>query len=167
MNETRPHTVPTDPGTEWVKDDLIAIDVPPDAETALAAATRSGLHGCVAPTVIQVPSSGYRMYYTHVSPRPDCPQGANDYTNATARILSATSIDGSTWNPEAGVRLSSQQGGAGDYRVVAPEVVPMFDGSGRWRMYFECCRGTQSVASRAVVIECTTPATATRHIPVS
>ncbi|SVD75948.1 uncharacterized protein METZ01_LOCUS428802, partial [marine metagenome] len=66
MNETRPHTVPTDPGTEWVKDDLIAIDVPPDAETASAAATRSGLHGCVAPTVIQVPSSGYRMYYTHV-----------------------------------------------------------------------------------------------------
>jgi len=154
MNETRPHTVPTDPGTKWVKDDLIAIDVPPDAETAPtadgrwpAAATRSGLHSCVAPTVVRVPSGGYRIYYTHVAPRPDCPQGANDYTNATARILSATSIDGSTWTPEAGVRLSPQQGGAGEYRVVAPEVIPIADGSGRWRMYFECCPGTQAVAS--------------------
>jgi hypothetical protein len=23
----------------------------------------------------------------------------------------------------------------------------MFDGSGRWRMYFECCPGTQAVTS--------------------
>ena len=114
MNETRPHTVLTDPGTEWVKDELIAIDVPPDAETAPtadgqwpAAAIRSGLHSCVAPTVVEVPSGGYRMYNTHVAPRPDCPEGANDYKNATARILSATSIDGSTWHPEAGSNQTS------------------------------------------------------------
>ncbi|MDP6019107.1 MAG: hypothetical protein QGI32_23660 [Candidatus Latescibacteria bacterium] len=101
----------------------------------------------MAPTVVEIPGNGYRMYYTHVSPRPGCPQGANDYGNATSRILSATSVDGADWNPEPGVRLSPQQGGAGEYRVVAPEVVPIPDGSGRWRMYYECCPGTQAEAS--------------------
>lgn len=154
MNETRPHVVPTDPGTKWVKDPSPAIDVPPDEETAPAPdglwppqGRRTGLHSCVAPTVVEIPGSGYRMYYTHVSPRPGCPQGANDYGNATSRILSATSVDGADWNPEPGVRLSPQQGGAGEYRVVAPEVVPIPDGSGRWRMYYECCPGTQAEAS--------------------
>jgi len=154
MNETRPHVVPTDPGTKWVKDPSPAIDVPPDEETAPAPdglwppqGRRTGLHSCVAPTVVEIPGNGYRMYYTHVSPRPGCPQGANDYGNATSRILSATSVDGADWNPEPGVRLSPQQGGAGEYRVVAPEVVPIPDGSGRWRMYYECCPGTQAEAS--------------------
>ena len=130
--------VPTDPGTEWVKDPSPAIDAPPDGETAPAAdgqwpvsATRTGLHSCVAPTVVEIPGGGYRMYYTHVAPRPGCPQGANDYGNATARILSATSVDAEKWIPESGVRMSPQQGGAGEYRVVAPEVVPIEDGSGR------------------------------------
>ena len=43
--------------------------------------------------------------------------------------------------------MSPQAGGAGEYRVVAPEVVPIPDGSGRWRIYFECCPGTQAEAS--------------------
>ena len=84
------------------------------------------------------------MYYTQILPRAGFPTGANDYDNATSRILSATSIDGVTWKPEGGVRLSPQQGGAGDFRVVSSEVVPVLGECGRLRMYFECCPGTQS-----------------------
>ena len=45
---------------------------------------------------------------------------------------------------EPGVRLTPEQGNAGEFRVVSSEVVPMTDGSGRLRMYFESCPGTQS-----------------------
>ena len=64
---------------------------------------------------------------------------------ATTRILSATSPDGSTWTPESGVRLSSAQGGAGEFRVVSSEVVPLGDDSGQLRMYYECCPGSQLI----------------------
>jgi len=154
MNQWSPHTVPSDPGTEWVKDAEIAIDAPPDAEvdpapeaTWPAEAPRDGLYGAVTPQIVRLADGAYRMYYTQILPRPGFPHGAIDYSNATTRILSATSPDGSTWQPEAGVRLSAREGGAGDFRVVAPEVVPIPDGSGRLRMYFECCPGAQAVAS--------------------
>ena len=87
------------------------------------------------------------MYYTQLTPRPGHPAGANDYDNCTARILSAVSTDGATWVPEAGVRLSPKDGGAGEFRVVSPEVVPIPGGGGRLRMYFECCPGTQGGGS--------------------
>ena len=149
-----PHTVPSDPGSAWVKDAEVAIDVPPDTQTDPAPegqwpaeAQRSGKYGAVAANIVELIDGGYRMYYTQVLPRPGFPEGAIDYSNANARILSATSSDCSTWTPEAGVRLSAQEGGAGAFRVVAPEVVPIPDGSSRLRMYFECCPGPQSVAS--------------------
>ena len=84
------------------------------------------------------------MYYTQILPRMGHPAGANHYDHATTRILSAVSTDGVNWTPEPGVRLTPEQGGAGAFRVVSSEVVPMPDGSGRLRMYFESCRGTQS-----------------------
>lgn len=151
-----PHTVPTDPGTDWVRAEAAAIDTPPDAEVDPAAdgqwsasARRTGVYGVVTPNVVDLTGGGWRMYYTQILPRVGHPAGANDYDNATTRILSATSPDGKSWSPEPGVRLSSQAGGGGDYRVVSPEVVPLADdtGDGRLRMYYECSPGPPSVAS--------------------
>lgn len=144
------HAVTCDPGTSWASES-IAIDAPPDGDIDPAPdarwpadAVRTGLCGAVSPRIVALPAGGYRMYYTQILPRIGFPKGANDYDNATSRILSATSADGVKWNPEPGVRLSPQQGGAGDFRVVSAEVVPVADGSGRLRMYYECCAGPQS-----------------------
>ena len=144
------HTPPMDPSVQWTSDS-VAIDAPPDNDLDpspdarwLAEAARTGLCGAVSPRVVALAEGGYRLYYTQILPRTGFPAGANDYDNATTRILSATSIDGATWEPESGVRLSPQQSGAGDSRVVSSEVVPAPDESGKLRMYFECCPGTQS-----------------------
>jgi len=148
------HSVATDPGMAWVKDAAVAIDVPPDSEVDPAPegtwpghVTRTGVYGAVGPRVVAFPGGGYRLYYTQISPRPGFPTGALDYDNATARILSAKSSDGTSWVPEAGVRLSAQDGGAGEFRVVSSEVVPLGDASGRLRMYYECSTGPQSKPS--------------------
>ncbi len=148
------HTVPTDPGTSWVKDAAVAIDAPPDIEVDPlpeaqweAQAVRTGVYGAVSPRVIALSDGGYRLYYTQILPRPGFPAGANDYDTATARILSAISSDGSVWTPEPGVRLSSQEGGAGEFRVVSCEVVPLNSDDGRLRMYYECHNGSQSEPS--------------------
>jgi len=53
-------------------------------------ATRTGLCGAVSPRVVALASGGYRMYYTQILPRAGFRAGANDYDNATSRILSAT-----------------------------------------------------------------------------
>ncbi|NKB69484.1 MAG: hypothetical protein GKR89_20630 [Candidatus Latescibacteria bacterium] len=150
LDHWRPHQVAADPGTHWLKDRRWAIDAPPDEAVEPlpqdqwpAAAPRSGVYGVVTPTVVPV-AGGYRMYYTQILPRPGFPAGANEYDNATTRILSAFSKDGRIWSPEAGVRLGPQEGGAGQFRVVSPEVVP---GPGGWRMYYECCQGAQSGGS--------------------
>ena len=146
------HAVPTDPGLWWVKDAAVAIDAPPDEEVDPlpdarwpARAARTGVCGAVSPRVIALPGGGYRLYYTQILPRSGCPAGAKDYGNATTRILSAGSPDGVTWTPEPGVRLSSHEGGAGEFRVVSSEVVPTAGGGQRLRMYYECCLGPQTV----------------------
>ena len=147
------HTVATDPGTAWTKDAAVAIEAPPDADVDPRPeaqwsphAPRTGVCGAVGPRVIALPSGGYRMYYSQILPRLGFPAGANDYDNSTTRILSAFSADGDVWTPEPGVRLSSQAGGAGEFRVVSSEVVPVGDGR-RLRMYYECCAGPQSVTN--------------------
>ncbi len=157
------HTVAIDPGIAWMKDMGVAIDAPPDDEldplpetqwqageltnhALQTTSVQSGVCGVVSPRVIRLPSGGYRMYYTQILPRTEFPAGANDYDNSTARILSAVSIDGVTWTPESGVRLSPQVGGAGEFRVASSEVVPT-EHAGQLRMYYECCPGPQSVAS--------------------
>ncbi|MDA0660102.1 MAG: hypothetical protein O3C60_14845 [Planctomycetota bacterium] len=147
------HTVDIDPGVIWSKDAAVAIEAPPDSDTNPCPeatwptqAQRSGLCGAVSPRAIALPGGGYRMYYSQMLPRPGFPAGANDYDNVSTRILSAYSVDGESWTPEPGVRLSPQQAGAGDFRVVSSEVVPVGDGS-RLRMYVECCRGPQSTSN--------------------
>ena len=57
-------------------------------------AARSGICGSVSPRVLRLPDRSYRMYYTQILPRMGYPTGANDYDNATSRILSAVSSDG-------------------------------------------------------------------------
>ena len=147
------HVLPSDPGLHWMKDTSVAIDAPPDHDVDPRPEAkwapldkRSGFCGAVGPRIIALPGEGYRMYYSQMLPRPGNPTGANDYDHCTTRILSAFSVDGNTWTPEPGVRLSPQQGGAGDYRVVSSEVVPVADGK-RLRMYFECCAGPQSTTN--------------------
>ena len=149
---TLTHTVAVDPGTAWIKDKTPAIDAPPDTETRPAAdarwsadAPRRGVCGAVTPNVVPVGDGTFRMYYTQILPRDGQQAGANDYDNATTRILSALSTDGATWIPEPGVRLSPKAGGADGYRVVSPEVVPIPDDSGRLRMYYECSQGPMSL----------------------
>ena len=147
------HTVDVDPGILWSKETHVAIDAPPDSDTnPRPEATwpredlRTGLCGVVSPRVLALAGGDFRMYYSQMLPRPGFPAGANDYDNASTRILSAFSSDGKTWVPEPGVRLSSQEGGAGEFRVVSSEVVPVGDGS-QLRMYFECCEGSQEVTN--------------------
>lgn len=144
------HRVDSDPGVRWSTDPAPAIEAPPDEDVAPEPearwskdAARTGICGAVSPRVLRLPDGTYRMYYSQILPRAGYPAGANDYDHSTTRILSAVSADGETWLPEPGVRLSSQEGGAGDYRVVSSEVVPAADGG--FRMYYECCRGTQSI----------------------
>ena len=153
-------TTPTDPGTRWIKDAQPAIDAPPDTASLPdptaswpASAVRTGIAGVVTPRAVALPGGGFRMYYTQILPRPGFPAGANDYDNSTTRILSAGSPDGRVWTPEPGVRLSAQQGGAGEFRVVSPDVAPTSDGSGRLRMYFECCpsAGTEPSVLKSAV----------------
>ncbi|MCH7988731.1 MAG: porin [Planctomycetes bacterium] len=147
------HIVPTDPGNVWIKDDLAAIDAPPDSDADPspdakwpANAERTGVSGVVGPRIITLPDGRYRLYYTQITPRAGFPSGANDYGNASSRILSAISSDGSTWTPEPGVRLTPQAGGAGDFRVVSSEVVPVADQSGIYgyavpQLYVELAQG--------------------------
>lgn len=144
-------TVSADPGVSWVVDAVPAIQPPPDGEVDPlpevqwpADAVRTGIYGVVSPRIVGLADGSYRLYYTQIMPRKGFPAGANDYDNASSRILSATSTDGETWIPEAGVRLSPEQGGAGEFRVVSSEVVPIDSPHGRYRMYYECCRGPQS-----------------------
>ena len=149
MNRFPTHHVEHDPGVAWRKDARPAIDAPPDTAPAPDAAAvwdpgapRTGICGAVTPNVVGLPDGAYRMYYTQILPRPGHPGGANDYSHATTRILSATSADTVTWTLEPGVRLAPQAGGAGDSRVVSPDVVALPEGG--WRMYYECCPGTQA-----------------------
>lgn len=146
------HAAERDPGTTWRKSPEPAIDAPPDDDLRPAPdarwpreAARTGPCGSVSPRVVRLADGTWRMYYTQILPREGNPTGANDYDNATTRILSARSDDGVAWNPEPGVRLSPAEGGAGDFRVVSSEVAPAADGSGRLRMYYECCPGSQGV----------------------
>jgi hypothetical protein len=154
------HMVPRDPGAPgalWSKDRDVVVNAPPDCAVAGGAlpepgkhwgddGVRTGVCGVVSPRVVRLSDGAYRLYYTQIVPRAGHPAGANDYGNASTRILSAKSNDGLVWTPEAGVRLSAQEGGAGDFRVASSEVVPRMGGAGL-RMYYECCAGTQSNAN--------------------
>jgi len=106
-----------------VKDEGVVIE-PPDA---------SGEWKALTPNVVALPVSdggGFRMYYTLSGP-------GRDYGPTPAVVLSARSADGSTWEPEAGVRLEPH-GPDASVRVVCPDVIPLSSAQGGgWRMYFE------------------------------
>ncbi len=147
-------TVRADPGRSWERPAVLAIDAPPDDDTDprpdarwAEDGLRTGVCGSVTPRVIALPDGGYRMYYTQILPRVGFPAGANDYDNASTRILSAVSSDGEIWSPEPGVRLLPRDGGAGEFRVVCGDVVPRADLSGGLRMYYECCTGSQEISN--------------------
>ncbi len=147
------HRATTDPGRAWLRDVEIVVDAPPDDDANPlpeaqwpSTARRSGVCGAVSPRMIALPTGGFRLYYTQILPRAGFPQGANDYENSTARILSAISPDGIHFVPEPGVRLSPAMAGAGDFRVASGEVVPVGNG-GRLRMYFECNPGSHAVTN--------------------
>ena len=155
MNPQKPHTVATDPGIAWIKGrggrhrrslpTTTAIPLPRPA--GRSAAVRTGLCGAVSPNVVPLPGGGYRMYYTQLTPRPGHSVRRQRLRQLHRPILSAVSADGASWTPEPGVRLSPRNGGAGEFRVVSPDVVPIPGGGGRLRMYFECCPGTQGGGS--------------------
>jgi len=148
-------TVEDDPGLDWVTAPDCALDAPPDATsdpapeaTRSPAELRTGGGAVVAPRIMRLPGGSYRMYYTQVLARPGVPEGARDFASATARILSASSIDGETWTPEPGVRLSAADGGAGEFRVIVGDAFPL-DAPGRlWRMYYECTDEPRMDATR-------------------
>ena len=147
------HQVARDPGTRWVEDPAPALAGPPDSEVVdgrlpdpagvwPSDAIRTGLAGVVAPNVVLTADGRLRMYYTQILPRSGYPAGATEYEYASARILSAVSTDGQRWLPESGVRLTPQEGGAGDSRIASAEVVPIPGTPGHLRMYFECAPQT-------------------------
>ncbi len=113
---TSVHHQPTDPGTRWVKDTDVVIDV----------RDTTGMWRIITPNVVEV-EGGYRMYYTESGP-------GMDYRASPASIRSAFSEDGDAWEREEGVRLAPHESGPG-LRVVCPDVIPLPDGG--WRMYFE------------------------------
>ena len=64
MNPENPHTVATDPGIAWTKDETVAIDAPPDNDTDPVPearwspeAVRTGLCGAVSPTSYPFPGA--------------------------------------------------------------------------------------------------------------
>jgi len=111
------HWQPTDPGTRWIKDPGVVIDVPDG----------SGEWKILTPNVVELPGGGFRMYYTRSGP-------GRDYATTQAVILSAVSADGVRWAHEEGVRLGPHEPNA-DLRVVCPDVIPLAGGG--YRMYFE------------------------------
>lgn len=122
------HFLPTDPGTRWVKDPGVVIDVP----------DLPGPWKMLTPNVVAVPGGGFRMYLSRSGP-------GLDYDHVPTVILSARSADGERWELDPGVRLAPY-GPHADVRVVCPDVVPLAEGG--YRMYFE----GQPAAGPAVIL---------------
>ena len=82
-----------------------------------------------APSVVQAPQGGYRLFYTAV--RPERP-----YPACQGYILSAVSENGLDFVKEQGIRLCPIPGEHHiSLRVLSPTVILL--GDGRWRMYVE------------------------------
>ena len=59
----------------------------------------------------------------------------------------ASSTDGVQWTPDAGVRISAEQGGAGELgRVSSPEVTVATQPYFQLRMYFACSAGAEQTS---------------------
>ena len=120
-----------DPGTQWEKDEQIALDLdrPLDSERILT------------PNVIRLPAGGYRMYYTGRGP-------AKSRPDAIGYILSAFSADAEIWEKEPGVRVDVHAPYAA-HRTLCPDVIPL--AAGGFRMYYEArTEGQPTVVLSAV-----------------
>ncbi len=89
-----------------------------------------------SPCIVELPSGGYRLFYTAVGP-------AKPFPNCQGYILSAFSSDGLTFQKEPGIRLAPRPSIPHmSLRVISPSVTQCADGC--WRMYFES-RGPASI----------------------
>ena len=122
---TAVHYQETDPGTEWVKDAAVAIEVNPLAP----------ISGALTPNVVALPGGGYRMYYTGFAPGIT----SDDHRG---HILSASSTN------DPGVRVDIHAPDASQ-RTLCPDVVPIPGGG--CRMYYEA----RSLNAPTVVLSAT------------
>ena len=82
-----------------------------------------------APCVVRAPEGGYRLFYTAVGP-------GKPFADCQGYILSAVSVDGLRFVPEAGIRIApSPASPRFSLRALAPSVIERPGGG--WRMYFE------------------------------
>lgn len=94
------------------------------------------LYKVQAPCIVEIPTGGYRLFYTAIGP-------GKPYPECQGYILSAISYDGLKFQKEPGIRLAPQPMSTHmSLRVLAPSIVSY--GTNRWRMYFEA-RGPANV----------------------
>lgn len=94
------------------------------------------LYKVQAPCIVEIPSGGYRLFYTAIGP-------GKPYPECQGYILSAISYDGLTFQKESGIRLAPQPLSSHmSLRVLAPSIVSY--GTNKWRMYFEA-RGPANI----------------------
>ena len=114
---TRTHYQIEDPGTVWIKDEGVVIDIDAGRDP----------HRVLTPNVIAVPEGGYRMYYYSGAPerRDEGVMGC---------IVSSFSPDGTAWSKEAGIRIDAHAPDA-ENRTLCPDVVTLPEGG--YRMYYQ------------------------------
>ena len=121
--------VEMNPGTRFSKDLGVSIDVDPQNPNWKR----------LCPRPVMCPEGGFRLYF--MAEGSFCPPGNRGV------IVSACSNDGAGWSWDVGVRIGADHSRARD-RALAPDVVPLADGS--WRMYFEArCTGHNDVIMSA------------------
>lgn len=129
----RNHFQPTDPGTSWIKDDFVSIDI----------GEPSGSWRVLTPNVIVLPDGRYRMYH--------CGDSAEHKSaDVTGYILSAISDDGEHWMQEPDIRIDVQSPDAEKW-TVCPDVLVLPDGS--FRMYFQARSDTDKDVVLSAVSE--------------
>lgn len=124
----RNHYQNEDPGTVWIKDEGVVIDVDEGRDP----------HRVLTPNVVALPGGGYRMYYYSGEPE-------RRKDGITGGIVSAYSEDGETWTRENGLRVDVHAPDA-ENRTLCPDVVFLPDGG--CRMYYQA----HSAADRGVVL---------------
>ena len=129
----RNHFQPVDPGTSWIKDDFVSIDI----------GESSGSWRVLTPNVIVLPVGRYRMYHCGGSPE-------HKDAGVTGYILSAISDDGEHWEQEPGVRIHVQSPDAEKW-TLCPDVLVLSDGT--YRMYFQA----HSAQDRDVILSTISP----------
>jgi len=124
----RNHYQEEDPGTVWVKDEGVVIDVDEGRDP----------HRVLTPNVISLPERGFRMYYYSHAPE-------RHAEGVMGCIVSSFSEDGDVWTKEPGLRVDAHAPHA-DNRTLCPDVV--FLSEGDYRMYYQA----HSANGRGVIL---------------